>query len=138
MIYHCIRFTPKPGVSESDRQAALESMREAARAIPAIKSHVVGPDYGGDYAYGSISVIENLEGYEEMMNHPAHLEVDRNGLPLVDRFASFDITDDPDPEIGTKIAEIHRRRYATIPDIAALVSELPEYTGSAAPPHNAG
>ncbi|GAA1625462.1 hypothetical protein GCM10009733_022730 [Nonomuraea maheshkhaliensis] len=93
-------------------------------------------------------MIEDLEGYAEMMNHPAHLEVDRNGLPLVDRFASFDITDDPDPEIGTKIAEIHRRhaaatppprrRYATVPDIAILVAELPEYAGHATPPANAG
>ncbi|WP_326628216.1 Dabb family protein [Nonomuraea fuscirosea] len=137
MIYHCIRFTAKPGVTEADRQAALESMRAAARAIPAIKSHVVGPDFGGDYEYGSISVMEDLEGYAEMMNHPAHLEVDRKGLPLVDRFASFDITDDPDPEIGVKIAAIHRRRYATVPDIAALVADLPEYTGSATPPADA-
>lgn len=136
MIYHCIRFTAKPGVTEADRQAALESRREAARAIPAIKSHVVGPDFGGDYEYGSISVMEDLEGYAEMMNHPAHLEVDRKGLPLVDRFASFDITDGPDPEIGAKIADIHRRRYATVPEIAALVADLPEYTGSATPPAN--
>lgn len=83
--------------------------------------------------YGAVSVLEGLEGYEEFMNHPAHLEMDRTGLPLVDKFMSFDITDDPDREIGAKIAEIHQRRYDTMPDIAGLVSDLGEYTGSAAP-----
>ena len=45
------------------------------------------------------------------MNHPAHLNTDRIGLPLVDKFVSFDITDAPDPETVAKIAEIHQRRY---------------------------
>lgn len=133
MIYHCIRFTLKPGVSEEEKEAGLAKMDEHSRAIPSIKSRVVGRDFGGEYEYGSVSVIEDLEGYEEFMNHPAHLEMDRIGLPLVDKFMSFDITDDPDLEIGAKIAEIHQRRYDTMPDIAALVSDIGEYTGSAAP-----
>lgn len=99
MIYHCIRFTLKPGVSAEDKAAGLE----------------------------------NLQAYEEYMNHPAHLEMDRIGLPLVDKFVSFDITDDPDPAVGEKIAEIHRRRFDGTPDIAELVSGLAEYTGSAVP-----
>lgn len=87
-------------------------------------------------------MIEDLEGYAEMMNHPAHLEVDRNGLPLVDRFASFDITDDPDPEIGTKIAKIHRRRHAAAATAAATPPSptSPSWSPNspntpAAPPH---
>ncbi|GAB3508808.1 hypothetical protein [Amycolatopsis cihanbeyliensis] len=53
--------------------------------------------------------------------------------PLVGKFISFDITDDPDPEGGARIAETHQRRYGTRPEIAELVSGLAEYTGSAAP-----
>ncbi|MFD4407479.1 Dabb family protein [Nocardia sp. NPDC058499] len=133
MIYHCIRFTLKPGVSAEDEAAGLAQMREHINAIPAITSRVVGPDIGGEFDYGAVSVLENLQAYEEYMNHPAHLEMDRVGLPLVDKFVSFDITDDPDPAVGDKIAEIHRRRFDGIPDIAELVSDLAEYTGSAAP-----
>lgn len=133
MIYHCIRFTVKPGVPEEDKKAALEQMRRRSQAIPSIKSHIVGPHIGGEYDYGAVTVLEDLEGYEEFMNHPAHLEMDRVGLPLVDKFVSFDITDDPDPEVGAKIAEIHRRRFDTVPDIADLVAGLNSYTGSAAP-----
>jgi hypothetical protein len=137
MIHHCIRMTLKPGLSEEEVAAGIERMRDATARIPAIRSWVVGRDFGGDYEYSAISVIKDLDGYEEMMNHPAHLEIDRLGLPLVEKFMSFDITDDPDPAMGAKIAAIHQRRYDTTPDIAELVSDLGKYTGSAAPGRHA-
>ena len=130
MIYHGIRFSLKPGVSEEDVAAGLQAMRDASAAIPSIRQHVIGRDFGGEYHYGAVSLIEDLAGYEEMMNHPAHLAVDRAGLPLIDKFVSFDITDDPDPGLGAKIAEIHRARYAGNPDVAGLVDGLGEYSGS--------
>jgi hypothetical protein len=133
MIHHCIRMSLKPGVSDEDVAAGIERMREASAQIPSITSWIVGRDLGGEYEIGAVAVVEDLEGYEEMMNHPAHLEIDRIGLPLVDKFMSYDVTDDPDPEMGAKIAAIHQRRYDNTPDIAELVSQLGDYTGSAAP-----
>jgi hypothetical protein len=53
-------------------------------------------------------VIEDLAGYREYLVHPAHLNTDRVGLPLVDKFMSFDICDGPDPELGAKIEALHR------------------------------
>jgi hypothetical protein len=137
MIYHGVRFTLKPDVTEDEVAAGLEGMRKASRAIPSIKSFVVGRVFGGEHDYGAISVLEDVEGYDVMMNHPAHLEIDRIGLPLVDRFESFDISDDPDPEMGEKLAEIHQRRFDNLPDIAELVSDIGDYTGSAAPENTA-
>ncbi|WP_433559465.1 Dabb family protein [Pseudonocardia xinjiangensis] len=137
MIHHCIRMTLKPGLSDDEVAAGIERTRDATTRIPSIRSWVVGRDFGGDYEYSAISVVEDLDGYEEMMNHPAHLEIDRLGLPLVEKFMSFDITDDPDPEMGAKIAAIHQRRYDSTPDIAGLVSDLRDYTGSAAPGRHA-
>lgn len=133
MIYHGIRFSVKPGVPQETIDAALDRMRQASGRIPAVKTWIVGRDFGGEYEYGAVSLIEDLDTYEEMMNHPEHNELDRIGLPLVDKFVSFDITDDPDPQIEAKIAAIHRRRYENAPDIAELVSDLAEYSGSAAP-----
>ena len=133
MIYHGIRFSVKPGVPQETIDAALERMRRVSGDIPAIKTWIVGRDFGGEYEYGAVSLVEDLDTYEAMMNHPAHNEIDRIGLPLVDKFASFDITDDPDPEIGEKIAAIHRRRYENTPDLVELVTGLDEYSGSAAP-----
>lgn len=133
MIYHCIRFTVKPHVTEHEKEAALAQMREHINAIPVITARIVGPDFGGEFEYGAVSVLADLESYEEYMNHPAHLAMDRVGLPLVDKFVSYDIADDPDPEVGNKIADIHRRRFENLPDIAELVADVGEYSGSAAP-----
>lgn len=133
MIHHGIRFSVKPGVPQEDVEAVLKIMRDAADSVPLLKSFVLGRDFGGEYDYGAVSVVEDLAAYETLMNHPSHLEVDRVGLPLVDKFMSFDISDDPDPELGAKIAEIHRRRYAGNPEVSDLVSDLGEYSGSAAP-----
>jgi hypothetical protein len=133
MIYHCIRFTVEPDVAEEERAAALVQMREHITAIPAIQARIVGPDFGGEFEYGAVSVLADVEGYEEYMNHPAHLAMDRVGLPLIDKFVSYDIADDQDPEVGKKIADIHRRRFENVPDIAELVADLGEYSGSAAP-----
>ncbi|RSN63344.1 stress responsive protein [Amycolatopsis sp. WAC 04182] len=133
MIYHCIRFTLKADVSEEEKTAGLARMGKHIHAIPAIKARVVGPDFGGEFDYGAVTVLEDIEAYEEYMNHPAHLEMDRAGLPLIDAFVSYGITDDPDPEIGGKIADVHRRRFENVPEVAGLVADLKEYSGSAAP-----
>jgi hypothetical protein len=64
------------------------------------------------------------------MNPPLHLQIDRAGLPLVSNMISQDLTDDEDPAIGEKIAEIHRVRYAKHSDVADLVGNLDSYEGS--------
>ncbi|MCE7010341.1 Dabb family protein [Kibdelosporangium philippinense] len=132
MIYHGNRFTLKPYAAPEQVEVAMESLRNQGRVIPSVKSFVVGRDHGGEYEWGATYVIEDLEGYWEYLIHPAHLNTDRVGLPLVDKFVSFDITDELDPDMGAKIAELHKRRYDTMPDISKLVADLGEYTGSAA------
>ena len=47
MIYHGVRPTLKPGVSEQDKQAALESLRNLGREIPFVTSFVIGPTSAG-------------------------------------------------------------------------------------------
>lgn len=111
MISHGTWFTMKPGITHEQFEEALEGLREQGRSIPAVVSFVVGRDHDGDYEWGAVFVLRDLAGYWEYLVHPAHLETDRAGLPLVDKFMSFDITDDDDPELGAKIAELHQRRY---------------------------
>lgn len=131
MIYHVVRMSIRPDVPSEKVQEAMAAMQAAGSGAPA-QSGLFGRDVGGDFDFGAVSVFETLEEYEAMMNHPAHLAIDRFGLPLVDRFVSFDVTDDPDPEIHETIEAIHQRRFAAHPDIAELVSRI-DYSGSAAP-----
>ncbi|APU14249.1 MULTISPECIES: Dabb family protein [Actinoalloteichus] len=130
MIYHCIRFTIKPDVPKETADAIVEGLGAQSTGD---SSGVFGRDFGGEYQYGAVSAVEDLETYEKMMNDPAHLAIDRMGLPLIEKFASFDITDDPDPEMDAKLAAIHQRRFDATPDLVELISNLKEYKGSAAP-----
>ncbi|WP_433432670.1 Dabb family protein [Nonomuraea sp. CA-141351] len=136
MIYHITRMTLRPGVPADKVEEAVESLRNQGRVIPSVISFVVGPDIGGEYEWGATYLIKDLDGYWTYLKHPSHRHTDEIGLPLVDKFVSFDITDDPDPQIAEKIAALHQRRYDEDPALAKLVSNLNSYTGSSAPgPH---
>ena len=136
MITHIVRMSIRPDVTEEQLGTALQRMAKASAEMSTdagTKAGVFGRDFGDTFDFAAVSTIKTLEDYETMMNHPAHLQVDRSGLPLVDRFHSIDITDDPDPEIGEKIAEIHRRRFETHPDLLDLVQAIDDYQGSGVP-----
>ncbi|RCG29183.1 Dabb family protein [Streptomyces diacarni] len=138
MIHHCVRFTIKPGTAPHQLEEALASLRHQGEVIPSVRSFLVGRDHGGAYEWGATFQLDDLDGYQEYLMHPAHRRTDEIGLPLVDKFVSFDITDDTDPEAGRQIAALHQRRFDADPDLTRLVSELNAYTGSAAPgPHSA-
>ena len=130
MIYHVNRAAFKADVSPEDTRHALDLLRKQGEAIPAVKSFVVGADLGGDYQYGAIFVIEDLDGFWEYLTHPAHFESEKFALSLVERFEAFDTTDSDDPEYGEKIANLQTRSYQENPALAALVSEVPSFTAA--------
>lgn len=133
MIWHITRMTFKADASETDKQAGFESLRNQGEVIDAVRAYVVGPDVGGEYEWGAAYQLDDLDGYWEYLKSPAHRKTDEIGLPLVDRFVSFDITDSTDPDIHSRIAELHKRRYAEDPTLAELVQNLPSYSGSSNP-----
>jgi hypothetical protein len=130
MIVHIVRFTLKPDAPKDQVDLAFEQLRKQGREINAVQSFVVGRDFGGEFDYGAIYVMKDIEGYLEYMMSPIHRKSDEIGLPLVDKFISMDITDDKDPAIGEKIAEIHQNRFENDPALAALVQNLSSYEGS--------
>jgi hypothetical protein len=133
MIYHQIRFSVKPDVSRDELEASLERLRRLGRELEVIESWAVGRDFGGEFEYGAMYALPDIQAYETYMFAPLHLQTDAAGLPLVDRFVSMDLTDDEDPAIGDKISEVHRKRFASHPEILELVENIPSYTGSGVP-----
>lgn len=133
MIYHVIRLSVRPDAPAEEVTAALGRIQAAGATITTATTSLFGRDIGGEYDFAAVSAYPDLTAYEEMLNHPLHLEVDRTGLPLVDKFVSFDITDDPDPQIAQKIAALHQRRFDTQEGLADLVAGVDDYRGSAAP-----
>ncbi|MDX8148707.1 Dabb family protein [Lentzea sp. BCCO 10_0061] len=130
MIHHVCRATMKATATPDQISAALEGWRNQGRSNPAIKSFIVGRDHGGDYTYSAVFVVEDLDGLFAYLTHPTTYQTDHLGLTLVDRMEIFDVSDDEDPDLNSKIQELHRRRNELNPQIADMLADVPSYTGS--------
>jgi len=128
MIFHINRMTFKAGLIEEQRRACLDVARQAGAANPAVKSYVVGPELGGEFEYGAVYVVEDLDGYWAYLTHPAHVRSEMEGIPLIEKFAAIDVSDSDDPQIGEKIAALQARNYQEHPEMAALVAQAPSFT----------
>jgi hypothetical protein len=137
MIYHQVRFAMKPEAPKDQVDAAMELLRRLGRELEVVEFFCVGRDFGGEFTVGAMYALKDIKAYETYMNAPLHLQIDRAGLPLVANMISQDLTDDEDPAIGEKIAEIHRARYAQHSDVADLVANLGSYEGSGVPKDSA-
>lgn len=127
MIFHINRLTFKASVSEEDRRRGLDLLRQQGESIPAVRSFVVGPEFGGDFEFGAVFAVEDLDGYWEYLTHPAHFASEKAGLHLIERFEAFDTTDSDGPDFGAEIASLHARSYRENPELAQLVSEVPSF-----------
>ena len=128
MIFHINRATFKASLSEEQRRAGLEMLRQSGAANPAVKSYVVGPEFGGEFEYAAVYVVEDLDGYWQYLEHPVHVREELTGIEFLERFQVIDITDSDDSEIGDEIARLQVRHLEAHPDIAALVAEAPAFT----------
>jgi hypothetical protein len=128
MIFHINLFTSKPGLSDEQRRAGLEMLHESGAANPAVKSYVVGPAFGGEFEYGAVYVVEDLDGYGAYLNHPAHVREELWGIPALEKFAAIDVSDSDDPELGEKIAALQTRHAQEHPEIAALIAQAASFT----------
>src|SRR5499427_1533742 len=139
MIFHINRATYKPGLSEEQRDAGLELMRQVG-ANPVVKSWVVGPELGGEFEFGAVYVFEDLDSYWAYLEFPAHVHLELWGIPYLEKFAAIDVTDSEDPELGAKIAALQARHQREHPEIAAEIAQAASFTvpGGAAQPSAAG
>src|SRR6516165_6791297 len=138
MIFHVNRMTFKAGIDEERRRACLDAAREAGAANPAVRSFAVGPELGGEFEWGAVYVVDDLDGYRAYLTHPAHVRSEMTGIELTERFVAFDVTDSDDPEVGEKIARLQARHFEESPELAALVARaasfvVPGGTGPASP-----
>jgi hypothetical protein len=137
MIFHINRATCKSDLSEEQRRAGVEMLRQSGAGNPAVKSYVVGPELGGEFEYGAVYVVEDLDGYWAYLTHPAHVREELEGTPLIEKFAAIDVSDSDDPELGEKIAALQARNFQEHPDVAAVIAQaasftVPDGTGPAA------
>jgi hypothetical protein len=127
VIFHINRITLKKNLSEDQRRAGIEMSRQSGAANPAVKSYVVGPEVGGEFDYSAVYVVEDLDGYWSYLTHPAHVREELEGIPYIEKFVAYDITDSDDSEIGQKIAQLQARHSQESPELAALVAQAPSF-----------
>ena len=128
MIFHINLFNVKPGVSDEQREAGVELIRQAGAANPAVKSWIVGRVLGGEYEYAAVYVVEDLDGYWAYLTHPAHVRQEMEGIPLIEKFTAIDVSDSDDPQIGEKIAALQARHLQESPELAAREAQAPSFT----------
>ena len=125
MIFHINLFTIKPG--DEQRDAGLDLMRQVG-ANPVVKSYVVGPALGGEFEYGAVYVVEDLDSYWAYLEFPAHVRLELWGIPYLEKFAAIDVSDSDDPELGAKIAALQARHQQEHPEIAAEIAQAASFT----------
>ena len=128
MIFHFNRATYKADLSEEQRRAGLEMLRQSGASNPAVKSYVVGPEFGGEFEYGAVYVLDDLDGYWAYLTSPAHVRLELEGTPLLEKFAAVDVSDSNDPELGEKIAALQARNFREHPDVAAVIAQAASFT----------
>jgi len=136
MIFHINRATYKSDLSEEQRRTGVEMLHQSG-ANPAVKSYVVGPELGGEFEYGAVYVVEDLDGYWAYLEFPAHVREELWGIPHLEKFAAIDVSDSDDPELGEKIAALQARHQREHPEIAALIAQAASFTvpdGAGQPP----
>jgi hypothetical protein len=139
MIFHINLATYKSDLSEEQRREGVEMLRQSG-ANPAVKSYVVGPELGGEFEYGAVYVVEDLDGYWAYLEFPAHVREELWGIPHLEKFAAIDVSDSEDPELGAKIAALQARHAQEHPEIPALIAQAASFTvpGGAGQPSAVG
>ncbi|WP_081639578.1 Dabb family protein [Euryhalocaulis caribicus] len=129
-IYHSVRMDLRDDADPEAVQAVLDLMVELGEGLDVVQSFVVGPDLSEDYDIGATYVLVGYEAFRTYMYDPLHLQIDRNGLPLVQNMVSFDITDAEDKqEAQAAIARIHADRIEDVPGLKELLEEMESYGG---------
>src|SRR5581483_7324473 len=104
MIYHINRFAIKKDAPEDQLSHVLDLMHRLGKELEAVEFYSVGRDLGGEFDVGAMYALKDVDAYRTYMFAPIHEQIDNAGLPLVTNQVSYDLTDDPDPQIGDKIS----------------------------------
>ena len=129
MIYHINRFALKKDAPQDQLSHALDLLHRIGKELEAVEFYCVGRDLGGEFDLGAMYALKDLDAYRTYMFAPIHEETDNAGLPIVTNQVSYDITDDPDPQIVDKMAQVNRDRFAQRPELRRLVTSIGSYQG---------
>jgi len=82
MILHTVLFRPKPGLTESDREAMFAALHAAASDIPTVRRFRIGAriHHGAayetlmtqDFPFAAFVEFDDVAGLQAYLGHPQH------------------------------------------------------------------
>ncbi|MEV0333553.1 Dabb family protein [Nocardia sp. NPDC050717] len=128
MIVHQLRFKFRDGTTEAQQETVLALMRRTG-SVESASFSVVGRHLG-DSAEGLTHAycvgLADLDAVARYMRDPVHLAGDPQIIPHLDTLViGPDASDDPDPDLATKLVDLHERKLADFPDWARLMDSIP-------------
>jgi hypothetical protein len=126
MIVNVLRFAFRPEVTAAEQAEVVALMRRTA-AVESVAFSTVGQDLGDPadgFTHAYLVAIPDLAALERYMHDPVHIAGDRTILGRLARLAAVRLADDPDPELGRVVGEMHGRKAAAHPEWGRAVEEL--------------
>ena len=100
MILHAVLFRPKPGLTESDRDAMFAALHAAARDIPTVRRFQIGARrrHGAgyealmtqDFPFAAFIEFDDLEGLHTYLQHPQHARLGELFYALQEAALAYD------------------------------------------------
>ena len=106
MIAHIVLFRPKPTLTSAEREALINSLRDAVSGIPSIRRTQIGkrlllnrPGYetqmAEHYEYSAILDFESEADLRAYLDHPAHVELGRLLFTSAAAVLAYDFEETP-------------------------------------------
>jgi hypothetical protein len=81
VIRHAVLMTLKPDIDPGVAATIVKELRQLPSQIPAIREYQVGPGLNeGNATLGIVGLFDDVQGYEEYRDHPAHRAVGRDHI----------------------------------------------------------
>lgn len=73
MIRHVVLVTMKPGTDDHEMEAIVEAAKKLPTEIPSLREIEVGLGANqGNATFGIVALFDDMDGFQEYMQHPAH------------------------------------------------------------------
>src|SRR5690348_10463483 len=103
MIAHIVLFRPKPTLTSAEREALINSLRDAVSGIPSIRRTQIGkrlllnrPGYetqmAEHYEYSAILEFDSEADLRAYLDHPAHDALGKMLFTSADAVLAYDFT----------------------------------------------
>jgi hypothetical protein len=138
MIVNLLRFAFRESTTSEERDEVLAAMRRTA-GVDSVAFSVVGRDLGDPaegYSHTYCVGVADLDALERYMYDPVHPEGDFVILPRLARLSAVRFSDDPDPELASRIGAIAHGKLAAYPEWRELLDAIPQ--SSVLPQDNTG